>query len=105
MKEGFDSPRDRHMKYYVYLLVNKNRKKIISYVGYTKDLNKRLLLHNSSKGAKFTKGNYWKIVYQKKYNSKSEAMKAEYNLKKNYRYRSKLKNKFINDENINITSI
>ncbi len=90
MKEGFDSPRDRHMKYYVYLLVNKNRKKIISYVGYTKDLNKRLLLHNSSKGAKFTRGKIWTIAYKKMYKSKSTAMKEEFKLKKD-----KIKRKLI----------
>ncbi len=93
------------MKYHVYMIIAKKIRRYITYVGYSKNIEKRLLLHNSSKGAKFTKGNYWKLIYQKKYNSKSEAMKAEYNLKKNYRYRLKLKNKFINDENINITSL
>ena len=33
----------------------------------SEDIEKRLILHNSSKGAKFTKGNYWKIIYQKKW--------------------------------------
>ena len=55
---------------------------LISYVGYTKDLKKRLSLHNLSKGAKFTKGKKWKIIYSKRYNSKSMAMKNEYLLKK-----------------------
>ena len=59
----------------------------------------------SSKGAKFTKGYIWKIIYQENYETKSKALKAEYKLKKNYKLRSRLKIKFINDENINITSI
>ena len=45
------------MSYYVYLIVSrfKNNKKI-SYVGYTNNLQKRLNLHNTGKGAKFTRG-------------------------------------------------
>ena len=93
------------MKYHVYMIITKKISRYITYVGYSKNIEKRLLLHNSSKGAIFTKGNYWIIIYQIKYNSKSEAMKAAYNLKKNYKYRLKLKKKFINDENINIASL
>ena len=83
------------MTYFVYLIVShlKNNKKT-SYVGYTNDLDKRLKLHNSGKGAKFTRGKKWKLVYYEKYDSKSDAMKNEYKLKKNYELRKKLiKNK------------
>ena len=82
------------MPYFVYLIVtnHKNNKKI-SYVGYTNNLNKRLKLHNSSKGAKFTRGKKWKLVYYKRYDSRSKAMKNEYLLKKNYKLRNKLKTK------------
>ena len=77
--------------YFVYLLVTKNKSRTISYVGYTKDINKRLKLHNKSKGAKFTRGRIWKLAYYKKYNNKNLAMKEEYKLKKNYKLRSKIK--------------
>ncbi len=79
------------MTYFVYLIVShlKNNKKI-SYVGYTNDLDKRLKLHNSGKGAKFTRGKKWILVYYKKYDSKSLAMKEEYKLKKNYILRKKI---------------
>ena len=83
------------MTYYVYLIVSKVKNKTISYVGYTNNLSKRLTLHNSNKGAKFTKGKIWKLVYYEKYDSKNEAMKEEYNLKKNYYLRNKLKMKMI----------
>ena len=43
---------------------------------------KRLKKHNSSTGAKFTRGRLWKMIYKERYNSKSEAMKAENKLKK-----------------------
>mgnify|MGYP001281367354 FL=1 len=79
------------MSYFVYLLVAnlKNNKKI-SYVGYTNDIKKRLNLHNSGKGAKFTRGKKWKLVYYEKYDSKSNAMKNEIKLKKNYKLRKKI---------------
>ena len=79
------------MSYFVYLLVAnlKNNKKI-SYVGYTNDIKKRLNLHNSGKGAKFTRGKKWKLVYYEKYDSKSTAMKNEIKLKKNYKLRKKI---------------
>ncbi len=77
--------------YFVYLLVTKNKNRTISYVGYTKDINKRLKLHNKAKGAKFTRGRKWKLAYYKKYDSKILAMREEYKLKKNYKLRSKIK--------------
>ena len=82
------------MSYFVYLITSENKKKIISYVGYTNNLKKRLNLHNSGKGAKFTKGRKWKIIYYKKYLKKNKAMSEEYKLKKNYRLRNKIKIKF-----------
>ncbi len=79
------------MTYYVYLIVSKVKNKTISYVGYTNNLSKRISLHNNSKGAKFTKGKKWKLIYYEKYSSKIKAMKEEYSLKKNYYLRNKLK--------------
>ena len=64
--------------YFVYLIVSKNKKKTISYVGYTNNLTRRLKLHNSSKGAKFTKGRKWKLAYYKRYDKKNLAMKTGY---------------------------
>ena len=79
------------MNYYVYLLLTKSGKNHISYVGYTSNLINRLKKHNSSNGAKFTKGRKWRIIYSKKYYSKSIALKEEYKLKKDYKKRKKIK--------------
>ena len=79
------------MKHFVYLIISFGNKRLISYVGYTKNIKNRLKLHNSSKGAKFTRGRKWKIIYKKSYNTKSEAMKNEYLLKKNKKKDLKLK--------------
>ena len=83
------------MNFYVYLIcTKKNDNSLISYVGYTNDLIKRLSAHNSSQGAKFTRGKKWKLIYKKKFNSKIEAMKYEYKLKKDRNKRKLLKLRF-----------
>ena len=91
MKEGFDSPRDRHNDIFCLFYHFKSQKKTISYVGYTNNLERRIKLHNANKGAKFTKGKKWKLAYYETFTSKKEAMKKEYILKKNYKLRNKLK--------------
>ena len=94
------------MKYYVYLLVSFKKKKLVSYVGYTNDLKNRLILHNSSKGAKFTRGKKWKIAYFQQYSSKKKALREEYLLKKNTKKRNMIKRITLTKyENINSTTI
>ena len=86
------------MKYFVYLIVSTQAKykNGISYVGYTNNIKKRLLLHNNSKGAKFTRGRLWKLAYSKGYQSKNIALKEEYMLKHNYKLRNQIKKIFLN---------
>ena len=93
------------MIYYVYLILSKKLDKYRSYVGYTKNISKRLYLHNNSKGAKFTRGRKWKIVYLKKYKSKIVAMKEEYKLKKNYKLRKELILEYKKNESFNTITI
>ena len=83
------------MIFYVYMLICISGDKIFSYVGYTNNLKKRLNLHNTSRGAKYTKGRNWTIIYKKKYYSKSKAMKEEYKLKKNYYLRNLIKKDYL----------
>ena len=83
------------MKHYVYMLWSIKNKKVKTYVGYTINLKNRLTKHNSGNGAKSTKGRFWKIVYKKNYRTKSNALKAEYSLKKNSSLRKKIKNSYV----------
>ena len=83
------------MSFYVYMLKSKSIKPI-TYVGYTSDLKKRLVLHHSGKGAKFTRGRKWVLIYKEKFKSKSEAISREYYIKKNRSIRNKLKNEYLN---------
>ena len=84
------------MIYYVYILINYNKKSNPTYVGYTNDITNRLKLHNTSKGAKFTKGRIWNIIYKKRYRNKSIAMQNEYKIKHNLKLRSKIKSNYLN---------
>ena len=83
------------MIYHVYILKSLG-KHPVTYVGYTNNLKKRITLHNSSKGAKFTKGRKWKLIYKEKYNSKKEAISREYYIKNNRTLRNKIKNESLN---------
>ena len=83
------------MSFYVYMLAS-IEKKPVTYVGYTNDLKKRIMLHNSGKGAKFTRGRIWELIFKQKYSSKKIAMREEYKLKKNYRLRKYIKLRYLN---------
>ena len=70
------------MTYFVYMLKCVSCKNKRTYVGYTNNLKTRIIKHNSGKGAKYTRGNNWVLIYKKKFIKKSKAMSYEYLLKK-----------------------
>ena len=78
------------MSFFVYMLKSIS-KKPVTYVGYTKNLKKRIQLHNTGKGAKFTRGRTWKLIYKEILNSKSKAISREYYIKNNKSLRKKIK--------------
>ena len=67
----------------------------VTYVGYTSDLKKRINLHNIGKGAKFTRGRKWKLIYKEKFKSKKEAISREYYIKNNQSLRNNIKKKYL----------
>ena len=79
------------MSFYVYMLKSKSIKSV-TYVGYTNDIKKRINLHNLGKGAKFTRGRSWVLIYKEKFKSKKEAISREYYIKKNKKLRNFIKN-------------
>ena len=81
------------MSFYVYMLKSIGSNSV-TYVGYTSNLKKRISLHNSGKGAKFTRGRKWKLIFKEKCNSKSEAISREYYIKNNRKIRNKIKNNY-----------
>ena len=85
--------------YYVYMLKSKSDKPV-TYVGYTNNLKRRISLHNSSKGAKFTRGRKWVLIYKEKFKTKKEAISREYYIKKNRALRNKIKNENFNSSTL-----
>ena len=79
------------MSYYVYMLKSTGNKPV-TYVGYTNNLKRRIAQHNSGKGAKFTRGRTWRLIYKEKFKSKSKAISREYYIKNNRTLRVEIKN-------------
>ncbi|WP_210125303.1 MULTISPECIES: GIY-YIG nuclease family protein [unclassified Staphylococcus] len=66
-------------KHYVYIVKCKDDS---LYTGYTTDVEARIATHNAGKGAKYTKiRRPVVLVYQEMFDSKSEAMRREYEIK------------------------
>lgn len=66
--------------YYVYLLECSDG---TLYCGYTDDLDKRVKIHNSGRGAKYTRGRIpVRTVYYEELSDKSAALKREAEIKK-----------------------
>jgi putative endonuclease len=82
------------MFYYAYLLKSVTPGKNKTYAGYSVNVEERLSKHNSNNGAKSTKGYKWKLIFKKKFKSKSDAMSYEYKLKKDRILRKKIIEKF-----------
>jgi putative endonuclease len=71
---------DQQNKYYIYVLQCSDT---TLYTGYTNNVEKRVQVHNSGKGAKYTKARLpVKCLYQESFDTKSDALKAEYAFKK-----------------------
>ena len=79
------------MSYFVYVICNKKDSKLTTYVGYTNNIKRRLKLHNAGKGAKFTRGRCWKMIYKEEFSTKNEAISREYYIKKNRKFRNLIK--------------
>jgi putative endonuclease len=70
---------DQMSSHYFYVLQCKDD---TLYAGYTNDLNKRVATHNAGKGAKYTKARIpVKCIYFETFETKQEAMRAEYAFK------------------------
>ena len=79
------------MSYFVYLIGCYKQDKCTTYAGYTNNLKKRINLHNEGRGAKFTRGRKWKLLYSEKFSTKKEAISREYYIKKNRKFRNLIK--------------
>ena len=81
------------MPSFVYVLAAQNPDgRRITYVGWTLDLDRRLAEHNDKRrGAKTTRGRTWILVYAEKHRTRKGAMKREYALKNDRKFRTLLR--------------
>ena len=76
-------------KHFVYILLTERN---TLYCGYTDNIEKRFEQHLKGKGAKYTRANKpVKVVWQKEFLTKEDAMKEEYRIKKHLTREQKLK--------------
>ena len=88
------------MPSFVYILATQNPDgRTITYVGWTLDLERRLAEHNGalpskkSRGAKTTRGRAWALVYAEKHRTRKGAMRREYVLKNDRKFRAALRDR------------
>lgn len=78
------------MACFVYILGSREKTARRTYVGWTVDLERRLRQHNSGRGAKSTRGCQWMLLYAEQYPTRKEAMRREWHLKRDRRFRKQL---------------
>jgi putative endonuclease len=81
------------MPSFVYVLSAQNPDgRTITYVGWTLDLERRLAEHNDERrGAKTTRGRAWNLIYAEKHRTRKGAMRREFVLKNDRKFRAALR--------------
>lgn len=75
---------------FVYLLGCSDRHGLRTYVGWTNDIARRVARHNGGKGARSTRGHVWQLLYVEYFESRTDAMRREFYLKRDRSLRKKL---------------
>lgn len=75
------------MPCFVYLLGSNGKGGPRTYVGWTTDLEKRLVAHNLGKGARSTRGRTWTLLHAEEFATRNEAMSREWHLKRDRAFR------------------
>jgi putative endonuclease len=76
---------------FVYVLGSRGKGGFKTYVGWTTDLERRLALHNSGKGARSTRGRNWILLYAEACATRRHAMSREWHLKRDRALRRRLR--------------
>jgi putative endonuclease len=75
---------------FVYILGSADKGRVLTYVGWTNDLERRLARHNAGTGARTTRGRVWVLLYSERFVSREEAMSREWHLKRDRALRRQL---------------
>lgn len=78
------------MDCFVYVLGNRASNRALTYVGWTNDIARRLMQHNTGKGARTTRGRSWVLLHSEWFSTRREAMSREWHLKRDRKFRKKL---------------
>lgn len=79
------------MSWFVYVLLNRAG---LAYTGCTTDIERRLVQHNSGRGAKFTKGRgVWRVAHIETFDTRGQAQAREAAIKKDRKFKAALKAK------------
>lgn len=83
------------MACFVYILGSDGSGGFRTYVGWTLDVERRLVQHNGGKGgARSTRGRVWFLLYMEKHRTRRSAMRREWHLKRDRNFRKKLRLEF-----------
>jgi putative endonuclease len=75
---------------FVYILGSADKGRVLTYVGWTNDLDRRLARHNAGTGARTTRGRVWVLLYSERFVSREAAMSREWHLKRDRALRRQL---------------
>jgi len=88
-------PKQRKL-FFAYVLGSRSKKNWRTYVGWTTDLERRLRQHNAGIGAKSSRGRKWILLYSERCKTRNEAMRREWHIKRDRKFRTTLRHEFIN---------
>jgi putative endonuclease len=75
---------------FVYVLGCVHRGRALTYVGWSKDVVRRLAQHNAGTGARTTRGRAWTLLHTEAFATRGEAMSREWHLKRDRAFRKAL---------------
>ena len=78
------------MPSFVYVLGCRAGARTLTYVGWTTDIERRLVQHNSGKGARSTRGRAWVLLHAERFRTRRQAMSREWRLKRDRKFRKTL---------------
>jgi putative endonuclease len=78
------------MASFVYVLGCKTPGRYLTYVGWTTDVERRLVKHNNGTGARTTRGRCWVLLHTEKFKTREAAMSREWHLKRDRKFRKQL---------------
>lgn len=78
--------------FFVYVLGSAMSTIFHTYIGWTNNLDRRLVKHNTGQGARITRGRKWQLLYAERNQTQSEAMSREWHLKRDCIFRKQFSN-------------